>query len=573
MTPLLWWGLPSSRDDELLFGGEPPWPAARYQIDAELAQLRARQAGADTDLNPLTQRDQIVNLTADDAARVEILRRYRLFSRQPDEMITLRALQRMNPRKLDFDPRLYQYGGGYIYAVGAALGTAALTGFLRITSDAAFYLDHPAAFARFYVVARSLSLLCGALALLAVYRLARRAGGRTAGWIALTCAALTPGFITGVLEAKPHLPSACVLLWATSSALDYLARRRVGDLVRSALLAGYAFALVLTGIAAAALAPALVWAGARRSPRGRPRPVNIRHLMGAVALAAGVWLLANPYVPYNALFNRAALGSNVANSTAMYANQVARAAQGAVRVGQLLVEAGGAGLLVAGGLGLVLLWRRYPREVLLPASVGAAMLLMAVLTGAGKPAEFGRFLILPVLLLATSAGVLLAALLRRRALTGFVVTLAVLLTMRTPAYIHAFAADTAGTHESRYLAAVYLREHLGPADTLGVVQEPAPYAIPPLDFAHRTVLWLPPEPPVSPDSAPGGAATAPTAVRTTLPDWLVLTADDERVHADAWWQPRYRLAQRIPPPPASLSPISWANKPVFIYRHEAGVRR
>jgi len=267
-------------------------------------------------------------------------------------------------------------------------------------------------------------------------------------------------------------------------------------------------------------------------------------------------------VPYNAFFNRAALSSNVSNSTAMYADQVARAGQGAARVGQLLVEAGGAGLVAVGGLGLVLLWRRHPREVLLPASVGAAMLLIAVLTGAGKPAEFGRFLVLPVLLLAAAAGSLLAAVLRRRPLTGLILTLGVLVTMRTPAYVYAFAVDTAGTHESRCLAGVYLRDHFAPADTIGVVQEPAPYAIPPLDFAHRTVLWLPPTAPVAGETAPAATSTS-----TALPDWLVLTADDERVHANAWWQAHYRRVQRIPPATASLSPISWANKPVFIYRH------
>jgi hypothetical protein len=264
MAPLLTWGLPTSRHDDLLFGGQPAWPAARFNAADTAAQLAARDAGADTDLNPLANRTQIVDLTADDAGRAEILRRYRLFSRQPDEMIIFRALQRMHPRELDFDPRLYQYGGGYIYLVGAALGAAAVTHLIHLTSNLGFYLEHPDAFGRFFIVARCISLLFGALALAAVYQLARRAGGRAAGWIALVSVAGCPVFITAVLEAKPHLPSAAMILWATLSALRYRGRGRWRDALHLGWQAGYAFGLVLTGLAAAALAGAA--AAAKREP-------------------------------------------------------------------------------------------------------------------------------------------------------------------------------------------------------------------------------------------------------------------------------------------------------------------
>lgn len=133
MAPLLGWGLPSRAQDELLFGGQAAWPAERDDAADTLHQRRQRQAGADTDLNPIANRDRITHLTPDEPARAEILRRYRLFSRQPDEMITFMALQRMQPPRLeldpksghrvlrfDLDPKLYQYGGGYIYLVGAA---------------------------------------------------------------------------------------------------------------------------------------------------------------------------------------------------------------------------------------------------------------------------------------------------------------------------------------------------------------------------------------------------------------------------------------------------------------------
>ena len=289
MAPLARWGLPSRQADELLFGGAPPWSADRYHTAAALQVRQERSGGADTDLDPLTQRDRIVDLTATAAARAEILRRYRLFSRQPDEMITFMALQRMRPRQFDFDPRLYQYGGAFIYLVGTAIGASATLGITHLSSDPALYLEQPEEFARFYLAARLVTLAFGALLLVAVWKLADRLAGTLAAWVATLLLACTPVFISGVLEAKPHVPSACMILWAALAALDYYDRGRRRDAVRLGLFAGCGFGLVLTGIVAAAIWPALLIARRRalaseagRSPAGR----LLRHL----ALGAGIAL-------------------------------------------------------------------------------------------------------------------------------------------------------------------------------------------------------------------------------------------------------------------------------------------
>ena len=85
-----------------------------------------------------------------------------------------------------------------------------------------------------------------------------------------------------------------------------------------------------------------------------------------------------------------------------------------------------------------------------------------------------------------------------------------------------------------------------------MIQEPAPYAVPPLDFAHSHVVLLPNESPDNLDAA-------------QLPPYLVYTADDETDHAGAWWRAYYApLAQfgnlRRP------ARITWADKPVFVLK-------
>ncbi len=544
MAPLALWGLPSARHDELLFGGSPPWQPDRYGIAADVEALRRRSTGADTDLNPIIQRDHLINLTPNEAARGEILRRYRLYSRQPDEMITLRALQRMNPRRLDFDPRLYQYGGAYIYLVGATLLAASVAGLLHLTADVTYYLARPEAFAGFYVAARSLSLLAGALTLVAVFRLATRAAGRRAGWLAAILTAAAPVFITATLEAKPHLPSAALILWAMLAALDVLRNRRTRDFVRLALSAGGAFAFVLTGLAALLLF--LPLALYRRIPR--------RTIAWAGGLALGVYAAANPYLVWHAAQGGPALESNLANSLAMYRDEIARAPAGALRVAQLLPEATGALTAIVGLVGGVLLMVG-SRPVAAVAPPALALLALATLLGAGKPAEFARFLLLPAIVLCVCAAAAVMLLARRRPVLAFALVVALLGTTKTPTYLSAFAADAAGEHESRRAAGHFLRGVLPDVGArVGVLQEPAPYAVPPLDFTRAEIILLPRERP---------AGLEPAA----LPEWIVFTADDAAARARDWWidAGAYRLVAQFPPrePPAR---IAWANKPVFVYR-------
>lgn len=549
MAPLLNWGLPTAEYDPLLFGGDQPWSADRYDVDDALQARRDRGGGADTDLDPITVTDRIVDLTEDEQARAAILLRYRLFSRQPDEAITFMALQRMSPRQLDFDPQLYQYGGGYIYLIGAALGLSAMLDLTTLTSDAGVYLSQPDLFGRFYVVARFVTLIFGAITLVAVIKLARRAGSRPAGWIAFFLVAACPVFVTGVLEAKPHLPAVCLLLWATLSALDYQSKGRLRDAVRMGLQTGYAFGLVLTGLAGVLLWPLMLLTrtgGARRT---------LRHLSLAGGLALAVYAVTNPYIPYNLLFDPSVLGGNLDNSLAMYS--LGRIPEGLARVGQLLLEGCGPGVLVGGLIGLAWLCLRWPRQIILAIAPGVAMLVLCVVIGAGKPAEFARFLLLPAIMLAVGTAVLAAALARYRLGWSILVAVVVLGVMRTPAYFHSFYTDARFQNESRQRAARYLREQAPPTDAIGVVQIPAPFAIPPLDSAHRTIRLLPPD-------------SIPPEDHDRLPRWLVLTADDATVHREAWWQAHYQLVRSFAARPLQLSRIAWANKPVFVYRRADG---
>lgn len=540
MFTLLFWGLPSSRIDPLLFGGDPPWPPERYGAAGIASELRGRQAGADVDRDPIEDRDKILDLTGSQKDVAAIMTRYRLFSRQPDEMITFRALQQMDPRHGDLDPRLYQYGGAYIYLVGAALGAAHVLGLAHITSDVDYYLTNPDAFGRFYVVARVLSLLAGGLLLVGVFRLAASVAGRVAGWVALILTACAPVFISGALEAKPHILSAAALVWAAYASLRYLRRPTTGRMVLAASLAGLSFAFVLTGLVAVLLIPAAVVAVAR--PRRRSA-----HLAWGLVVFALVYTATNPYPVHHVLFDRAALMANIGNSTSMYS--VARFGAGLLRVLVLLFESGGLfpflGLIAA----IVLAVRR-PRESAVVALPILALLAICVAIGAGKPAEFARFLVAPVAVAAVPLAIWIRRSLARGRFAAALMLAGCAATLQTPAYVGSFAADCGLTGESRYRAAEYLAAEVPSGAAIGVVQEPAPYCVPPLDFAHRRVVLLPQSRPAS----------------SRLPEYLVLTADDRSDIEGRWWKPDYRLEREFGGTERRLSRVTWADKPVLVFR-------
>ena len=157
-----------------------------------------------------------------------IITRYRLYTDQPDEMITFRALSGIDPQHEKFDPKLYQYGGLWIYGVGIFLMIAKWLGVITIRHDVIFYLDHPEAFGSFYVVARPYAVIGGLLLVATVYGWMRRIATQSA-WIAAaaaTAVALMPVVINSAHEAKPHLPGAALVMLAVWAGCEFVRGRR-----------------------------------------------------------------------------------------------------------------------------------------------------------------------------------------------------------------------------------------------------------------------------------------------------------------------------------------------------------
>jgi hypothetical protein len=547
------WGLPSRAVDAFLFGNRPPWTGEQIQ---QLAGDRAAagQLGADVDVNPLSRAGaQPVVVNDTDARRAEIVRRYRLFTYQPDEMITMMSLASMSPATRDFDPKLYQYGGLWIYPVGGLLKAGSIAHLIQLSPSKAYYLDHPEAFARFYLVARGYVVAWALVGVWAMWWIARRMTG--GNWLIATaaaiCYALMPAVVNMAHEAKPHLPGTVLMLLAVITATRYVETGRTRWWIITGMLCGAAFGMVLSALLGFVIIPAMTLV--RRQSWQRRTLVTI----GGVACGFATYFVTNPYVLIHLMgVNREVLTSNLQNSTAMY--QAPPSAVGLLNALGLIFDGATPVLAV---LGVSTLAMPVPRRGAVAKLLAAAAVLVAgqfVSLATDKPAEYARFALLPDVALCIAADTGVGQLVRGRVTRPLALgALCAVTALWGASYVWHFIRDC-GPHSTRMIAADRLREREAttrPGRTLTVIAEPAPYCMPPVNlFDWRIVL--------SPRDREGRAATdADVALRTVdRVSWPVrrrTMLPDGRAR-EVWFQPRL-----LP------TPISWAYKPLEVTEHRS----
>ncbi|NLX13564.1 MAG: glycosyltransferase family 39 protein [Phycisphaerales bacterium] len=494
------WGLPSRDVDSFLFGTEPVWTGEKIQRLAGERPIDPSR-GADMDVNPVIARGESVVLNETDHQRAEIIRRYRLYTNHPDEMVTMMALSTMRPGQGDFDPRLYQYGGLWIYPVGLLLKVADILGAITLTGDIAYYLDRPEEFGRFYVVARLYVVAWALVGVWAVYLLVLRLSGgdRLTAAMATLCFMFMPVVVTVTHEAKPHLPGVVLTLLTTLAAIKYLDSGRRGWGLIASVSAGAAFGMVLNAWPALLILPTMVFLQ-KQTPR---KHIEMTILTGAAALVT--FFITNPYVLIHLIGNRPILHSNLANTRAMFT------------IGPFMKSLGNGFLLLAEGVspvffgacicgltifGVRTLIRGISSDRKRVADIPAGILLLVLLPACSnliqfllfawnQNADYGRFALLAEVLLGIMAMVILGRVIRQ---TGpRAVAFSVM--WATTAfwgydYLQAYKNDSTGL-TSRLAVAWNIRQFEDQAKTLGVFNDPAPYSLPPVNLFHWRLELLP----------------------------------------------------------------------------------
>jgi hypothetical protein len=515
------WGLPSHRVDPFLFGDRPVWTGAKINAlsggwDADAAM------GADVARHPLgrSEGEGPILVNGDDVARARIVQRYRLYSDQPDEMITFRALSGIDAAHGKLDPKLYQYGGLWIYAVGGLLAAAKELGAITVRHDVAYYLDHPEAFGRFYIVARLYAATWGLVLVAAVYGLMRQLGSSRM-WSAIGAAAvvLMPVVVNAAHEAKPHLPGAAIVLLAVWAGSEYARSGNLKWLLACGGLCGAAMGMVLWAapvfLVVVVAVYSLSWSaggsgtvgrGVARTLKGedplpypppeyqgREKMPRWRGALTAIGLGLIVYAITNPYVVIHLIHDPAVLRSNLQNTSAMYG---VHSSLGAMSNAVMLIFAGMSPVLAAAGFaGAIALsalacrrgTARPPYTAVLLTTVAIVLAIPYVALAAGKPGEYGRFALVPDVALAIAA-VKAIEILAGRARIVIVAALLAATAIFGVRYTTGFVRDC-GPNSSRLIAAEALQSM--PGDRLAIAAEPAPYCLPPVDLFRWKLLLTP----------------------------------------------------------------------------------
>lgn len=556
--PFLAWGLPTRQSDAFLFGLRHPWPGEQIlRLAAEGSSADPTRA-SDVSSKPLDRQFGVVTANASDSDRARIVRRYRLMSFQPDEFTTFAALSGMRPGRGDLDPRMYKYGGLWVYPVGAFLKIGSLVRAVRLTPDPAFYLDHPAAFGRFYVVARLYSAMWGMLAVLAVLLLVRKiCGSANAAMWGGICFALMPVVVTAAHEAKPHLAGTALTLWAVLAGAAYAECGGRRSAVLAALLSGAAIGMVPSASPVLLALPAMIILRQRlqmrtsegAKPTGRAAARNTAVLLGIALL---VFCITNPYIPINIIRDHAVLRSNVGNSSGFYHASL----RGLPRALVLVMLGMTAILAAAGVIGAIALAVRAarkpldgPEEIrrrtagLLLASATLPTGLIFLTFATGQPADYARFALPLEAFLAIEAVVAVQTFI---AGSGWRIGCFALLALSTGftgvQYLIGFQRDC-GSNTSRTIIAAELARRI-PQDhgVLASREEPGPWSLPPVDLFRWNIV-LPP--------------------RSWPADLPFDSADLTVGPADFFQKPTLRGI-------FVGTPISWADKPFHVQPFRAG---
>jgi hypothetical protein len=476
------WGLPSRESDAFLFASHRVWTGA--ELSSWDQDRRDRLLGADVDRNPLDRSTWPMVLNDSDQKRQEILRRYRLYSSQPDEMITFMALQQMNPSGWDFDPKLYQYGGLWVYPVGALLKVCSLAGLIELRQDLAYYYDHPESFGRFYVVARLYTVMWYAVLLAGVAGVVKRLTGDN--FLSIATASLVgicPVVFALAHEAKPHLAGCALMVLSVWSGMIY---RDQGGWKRASwtgILCGFAAGMVISAAVVGVILPVMVLL------RSDPWRRRIGVLGLSVLACIFAYALTNPYVVWNLVQDASVLRSNASNTASMYGlgGIESMVHDGTAR----LIEAASLPVLVLAGLaGVIVLIKRQAisRDVILLSIPTVMVLIPFFAYASGKPSEYARFSLFAVTCLCMTGMWTVGSVRPVGVQRCMLVVVPVLVwVVATQPYFTAFDLDCRRTG-TRELAARMVQNLSDRYHTLRTPSEPAPYVFPPVDLWNWRIV-------------------------------------------------------------------------------------
>ncbi len=220
--------------------------------------------------------------------------RFKLYSVESDEVLSIMMLARMRPAKLRLDPGLFVYGGSYLYPLGAWYFTLAKLGIIKLGPLAAMAAA-PDRMDAVYIYGRLFVLLAVIFSALVFFASARRLVPPATALILLALYLSAPATIVFSQQMKPHWYA---LLWSNIAVLMVVRLyQNRGWRGLELAAAGTALGLAVGSAATYAIFAILLWLAVVLAVRRGSARWRDLAILPAVALVA--FAVTNPYVFIN----------------------------------------------------------------------------------------------------------------------------------------------------------------------------------------------------------------------------------------------------------------------------------
>ncbi len=247
------WGVPDSERISLVFGDQS---IVEDLIDPMLQthqDIRDMQiyygAPYSSDYNPDEKISIVIKGKKKLISRelVNSMRSYLVRSYGADEQAVLASLSKMDPSHLDFNPHFFEYGGIYLYPLGALLKLCSMTGLIELKSNMAFYLRNPDKMGELYTVSRIFGAFTFVFATIIFYLLCLRISkDQNISLIVAILFSMTPGFVMWSHYLKPYSSGMLWVMCALYGIFRFFEERQLKWMVFSSIFSGFAFGSVLS---------------------------------------------------------------------------------------------------------------------------------------------------------------------------------------------------------------------------------------------------------------------------------------------------------------------------------------
>lgn len=215
-----------------------------------------------------------------------------LDSYNPDEGAILDALSNMNPSKIDFNPRFFNYSTFFIYQTGAVLAVLQKANLIKLFNDKRFYFEYPAEIKKMYLAGRALSIVYGLLTLFLIYRLVYLlTQDHLRAALGMLFLSLTPNWARESVFMLPNVAETFFMTAAVYLTFKHAGEKEIKKFLIPAVCAGFAAGCKYPGGTIVILPAAVFFLNSKEGWPARVFGAGVI-VMSAVA----VFILTTPYL-------------------------------------------------------------------------------------------------------------------------------------------------------------------------------------------------------------------------------------------------------------------------------------